>query len=152
MSWLKSSHSGIPPLPNSWSFYYENHSRLFDGKSLNPPPDYVIVNMGTNDGEKDTSAVVEKWLNDIRGAASPDTQIFVIIPFGQMNKPSLRRAVLAAGDQRIHLIDIGVRWAEGLNRYGKETRVSFDGLHPSAEASGMYAALLAGAIGRILGH
>jgi hypothetical protein len=112
----------------------------------------VIVNMGTNDGEKDTSAVVEKSLNDIRGAAPPDTQIFVIIPFGQMNKPSLRRAVLAVGDQRIHLIDIGARWAEGLNRYGKETRVSFDGLHPSAEASGMYAALLAGAIGRILGH
>jgi hypothetical protein len=152
MSWLKSSHSGIPPLPNSWSFYYENHSRFFDGKSLDPPPDYVIVNMGTNDGEKDTSAVVEKWLNNIRSAVRPDTEIFVIIPFGQMNKPSLRRAVLAAGDSRVHPVDIGARWAEGLNRYGTETRVSFDGLHPSAEASGMYGALLAGAIGRILGH
>ena len=37
MSWLK-SWTGIPPLPNSWSFYYENHSRFFDGKSLIPRP------------------------------------------------------------------------------------------------------------------
>lgn len=148
MSWLRSSHSGIPPLPESWSFHDANHSRLTNGR-LNPAPDAVIVNMGTNDGEKDTSATVEKWLKSIRNAIPRETPIFVIVPFGQMNRTHLNRAVNEAGDPHVHLIDLGVRWAEGLKHYGTGTTVSFDGLHPNTEASGLYAALLASAIRRI---
>jgi hypothetical protein len=150
MSWLRPSHSGIPPLPDSWSFHYENHSRLLDGRKLMPLPDYVIVNMGTNDGEKDTSGAIKKWLSAIRAAVRPDTTIFVIIPFGQMNRTSLSGAVAAVADPHIHIIDLGIRRAAGLNHYGEPTIVSFDGLHPSAEASGFYAASLAAAFSRIL--
>jgi lysophospholipase L1-like esterase len=150
MSWVRASHSGIPPLPESWSFHYENHSRLVDGRKLSPPPDYVIVNMGTNDGEKDTSDAIKKWLTDIRAAVRPDTAIVVLIPFGQMNRISLSGAVAAVADPYTHIIDLGFRRAVGLNHYGEPTLVSFDGLHPSAEASGLYAASLAAAMTRRL--
>jgi lysophospholipase L1-like esterase len=150
MSWLRTSHSGIPPLPDSWSFHYENHSRLSDARKLSPSPDYVIVNMGTNDGEKDTTGAIEKWLNDIRAAVRPDTAIFVVVPFGQMNRTSLNGAVAAVADPHTRLIDLGVRRAAGLNHYGEPTLVSLDGLHPSAEASGIYAASLAAALSRLL--
>ena len=150
MSWLRTSHSGIPPLPDSWSFHFKNQSRLFDGRKLTPSPDYVIVNMGTNDGDKDTSGGVEKWLKDIRTAVNTDTAIFVVIPFGQMSRTSLSRAVAAVADPHTHIIDLGVRRAAGLNHYGEPTLVSFDGLHPSAEASGIYAASLAAALSRVL--
>ena len=144
MSWLKPVHL-FPALPDAWNFYFENHSRLVNRK-LSPVPDYVFVNLGTNDGDHDTAQAAEKWLRDVRAAVDGTTPIFVIIPFGQMNRDSLNRAIANAGDSHVYKIDLGPRWAHGLDAYGHKSSVSYDGLHPDAAANGLYAALLAAAV------
>jgi hypothetical protein len=148
MSWLKPSHSSIPALPEAWRFHFKGHSRLSHGK-LDPMPDYVVVNMGANDGDRDTTAAVRQWLSDVRSAIAAATPIVVIIPFGQRNRDSLRRAVSSLEDRQVRVIDLGDRWANGLNHYGHPSAMSFDGLHLNAEANGLYATLLARALGEV---
>jgi lysophospholipase L1-like esterase len=138
MSWLRPSHSGIPPFPESWRFHWAGHPR-----TLNPAPDLVIVNMGTNDGARDTSAAVTQWLQDIRRATGPRTPVFLLIPFGQQNREPLSRAVQAANDPFVHLIDCGPEAAAGLNKYREASAASFDGLHPNAATHAALARLLA---------
>jgi lysophospholipase L1-like esterase len=137
MSWLRPSHSGLPPLPESWAFHYSGHPRQFT-----PAPDYVIVNMGTNDGKRDTTAAVERWLRDVRAAIPSPAKIVVIIPFGQMNRDFLTRAVNNVADPNTRIIDLGPAFAEGLTVYGKSSPVSYDGLHPNAGANAKFARAL----------
>jgi lysophospholipase L1-like esterase len=138
MSWLRPSHSGIPPLPESWRLHWAGHPRAFT-----PAPDLVIVNMGTNDGTRDTSAAVTSWLRDVRHAAGPRVPIFLLIPFGQQNKEPLSRGARSANDPLVHLIDCGPEAATGLNKYREASAASFDGLHPSAATHASLARLLA---------
>jgi lysophospholipase L1-like esterase len=144
-SWIKPTHPFVPELPQSWHLYFEDHSRLSDGKVL-PRPDYVIVNMGTNDGDRNTSSAVESWLRQMRSAVGPKTAIVVIIPFGQMNRRWIDAALAGVGDSYVYKIDLGPQWAVGLAKYGQGSFLSYDGLHPSAEATAEYAAAVAAAI------
>lgn len=146
MSWLSPARPAyLPPLPEAWDSYFEGHSRLYNGK-LAPKPDYVFVNMGTNDGNRDTSQAAAKWLDAIRSAVDRKTPVIVIIPFGQQNRESLNRAIGAAHDRFVFKVDLGPRWAHGLDHYGQPSLVAFDGLHPRADVSGLYAALVAAAV------
>jgi lysophospholipase L1-like esterase len=146
-SWIKPTNPFVPELPQSWHLYFADHSRLSDGKLL-PRPDYVIVNMGTNDGDKDTSTAVASWLRQVRSAVDPKTAIVVIIPFGQMNKRWIDAALSSVGDLYVYKVDLGPQWADGLAKYGRGSFVSFDGLHPNAEATAEFAAALTAAIVR----
>lgn len=129
MSWLRPSHSGIPALPQSWDQHYKDHPRDF-----HPAPDEVYINMGTNDGTKDTTAAVTQFLQDLLPVLKKQTQVQVIIPFGQMNREPLTKAVAGVADPRIKIIDLGPNAAQGLTKYGIPTPVSPDGLHPNAAA------------------
>ncbi|MBL8236061.1 MAG: hypothetical protein JNM66_01475 [Bryobacterales bacterium] len=125
MSWLRPSHSNIPPLPESWRFHYKGLAREWRER-----PDMVVVNMGTNDGERDTTAAAARWLGEVR-REWPRARIVLLIPFGQQNKARL----LAAAESGAEVIDLGPAFAEGLNKYGAGSAASFDGLHPNAVTS-----------------
>jgi len=126
MSWLRPSHSSIPPFPEAWRFHYQGHPRDF-----RPAPDYVVVNMGTNDGTRDTAPAVTAWLREVL-RTFPKAQIWLFIPFGQQNKGPLEAALAAVSNKRIHKIDLGPANAQGLNKYGAHSATSHDGLHPKA--------------------
>ena len=134
MGWLRTSHSNIPALPESWRFHYKDHPRGFQHH-----PDYVILNMGTNDGAKDTSKVVTSWLSEVQHQF-PKTKIILIIPFGQQNKTSLLAA--AKTRPKVEVIDLGPAYAEGIQKYGATNANSHDGLHPNAEANRRLAAAI----------
>jgi lysophospholipase L1-like esterase len=142
-SWVRYMHE-VPPFPASWKEYSKGRSRLIDGK-LFPAPDYVFVNMGTNDSA-DVSAAAEGWLREILTAAGDKTQVFVIIPFGQQRAENLKKAIEKVGDSRVFKLDLGPKWAFGLHTYGVAARVAYDGLHPDSQAAGRYAAAVAHAM------
>ena len=142
MSWIRAMKPFRPPFVDSWKFYFAEHQRLIENR-LSPVPDYVIVNMGTNDGDRDTTTAVVQWLHAVVQAVDGHTTIFVLIPFGHQNRGSLVKAVELVANPQVRLIDIGLKWTFGLNQYGRPSLVSFDGLHPTADASGFLAAALA---------
>jgi lysophospholipase L1-like esterase len=139
-SWIAPTHPFVPPLPESWSFYFANHSRLVNGRLL-PAPDYVIVNMGTNDRDRQTTVAIRSWLTQIRQAVGRETEVFIIVPFGQMNRKAIEDSLAGLTDlSHTHKIDLGPQAALGLDQYGHPSLVSFDGLHPKASATAKYAA------------
>lgn len=148
-SWAEPARPFVPPLPQSWSEYFSGHSRLTGGKLL-PLPDYVLVNMGTNDGNRDTTQVIVAWLHQLRAALSQRTKIIMVVPFGQINRSRILAAVAQVQDPHLYTVDLGKRWAYGLHHYGKASLVSFDGLHPNEAATATYAAVLVAAIDRVL--
>lgn len=150
MSWMKPVRGAqIPALPNAWDSYFADHSRLVNSK-LTPTPDYVIVNLGTNDGKTNTTDAVRRWLKVIRRAVTDRTPVLVLIPFGQQNRENLATAIDEASDPFVLKIDLGLRWAYGLDHYGTPSAVAYDGLHPKESASGLYAALVTAGIQQAL--
>jgi hypothetical protein len=122
MSWLRPSHSNIPPLPESWRWHKKGYAR--QGR---PAPDMVIVNIGANDGVRDTSPAVNQRLREVR-EQFPKAKIVLLIPFGRQNKSEL----MSAAGPGVQVIDLGPNYAEGLDKYGVGSATSFDGLHPNA--------------------
>lgn len=150
MSWIRPVRGArIPALPNAWDSYFADHSRLINGKLI-PTPDYVIVNMGANDGNTNTTDAVRRWLKVIRRAVTDRTPLLILIPFGRQNRESLARTINDANDPFVLKIDLGPRWAYGLDHYGTPSAVAYDGLHPKESASGLYAALVTAAIEKAL--
>jgi hypothetical protein len=134
MGWLKTSHSNIPALPESWRFHYKNAPRNFQRN-----PDYIFLNMGTNDGTRDTADTAKKWLAEVHNQF-PKTKVILIIPFGQQNKASLLAA--AKSSPKTQVLDLGPAFAEGIQKYGQTTPTSHDGLHPNAATNRRLAAVL----------
>lgn len=136
MGWLRPSHSNIPPLPESWRWHYKGQPRRW-GKA----PNYIIVNMGTNDGDKDTTAIAAQWLRAVRHEFR-NAKIILLIPFGQQNKSRLEAAVQSSAIKNIQVIDLGPSFATGLQKYGHHSETSHDGLHPNAATNKRLAAAI----------
>jgi hypothetical protein len=149
--WVHTATPFVPALPESWQFYFDNHSRLADGQ-LVPTPDYVIVNMGTNDRDRNISTALTTVLRQIRNAAGPGADIILIVPFGQMNRDPIVDAALKVEDQHLFTIDLGPQWAYGISHYGHSSLRSFDGVHPAATATAEYATAVATAIMKATVH
>lgn len=149
--WVTSPHPYVPPLPDSWSLYFEGHSRLQGGK-LDPPPDYVIVNMGTNDPDHTRSEVIESWLRQARASVGPRASILLIVPFAGRNGDEIGKALQSVNDPHSYKVDLGMQWTYGIGNYGHPSMRSMDGLHPSAAATAEYAAAVAAAIARTVDH
>lgn len=146
MSWLRPSHSGLPPFPEAWAFHSPGQPREFD-----PPPDAILVNMGTNDGPRDTAPAVIQWMRDVRARLGPRPRIILVLPFGGQNREPLTQAVAAArADSRVHSIGLGPAHFANLSRYGHASSVSFDGLHPNAAANRQLGREVAAALRPIL--
>jgi lysophospholipase L1-like esterase len=115
----------------SWQWMWNGVARSYASE-----PDYIIVNLGTNDirnsvSESDVQASATAWLADIR-AACPNAIIYVIVPFGQFGAAPLAAAVIAAADSKVKLIDLGAEYSDGLlGATASGTRYSYDSVHPN---------------------
>lgn len=97
-------------------------SRL-NGECLDPSPDVVLVNLGTNGRPKEQQ--VTAALEKLRRRAGRDARIIVMIPFTGAGRAEITAAFnaykRAAGDEKAWLVDLG--------------RIQFDtadGIHPTA--------------------
>ncbi len=97
----------IPALADAWHLYDDSgQSRLVEGR-LQPEPDLILSNMGTNDIE-DPSEACLRWCVAVRAAAlagadragGSDQRLLAAVPHRRLG--ARRRA---AGDANCHLID-----------------------------------------------
>jgi hypothetical protein len=142
---------GVPPLPNSWNYYYSTNSRLVGGL-LNPTPDYLLLNMGTNGGVS-SGTVVSNWLTSIRATTGATTDIFVIVPFNRTGSANITAGFnsykTSSGDTKVFLIDLG---SDGITYSTSTPTYSHDGLHPNIVGHAQLRTLVSSAINQNLSH
>jgi len=132
----------------AWNQFYANHTRLDAKGRLTPNPDYVLCGHGTNDGwalDQEITALAFQWMVDFR-ASSPDTVIFLAVPFGGFFRDAITMAYKeyeATGDWMIGLLDLGASGGEGVSSFGTANAQSGDGLHPLAIRSEQLGAMMA---------
>jgi lysophospholipase L1-like esterase/ribosome recycling factor len=139
--WIRPfTDTGVPPFPQTW-LQYNGLSTV--PRSFNPPPDYVFVNLGTNDFPFNPSenginfnvtSTAYDWLVAARQQI-PGAEIFAIAPFNQSKTAQLQAAFnqyLAAfpTDSKVHFLDLGAAGAVGLQF--QPSAQSLDGIHPTA--------------------
>lgn len=136
----------VPKLATSWDKYYNNTSRLINGK-FNPIPELIFINIGTNDlNETDTvvSTNYKELVLNIRNASTRDTVIYVIIPFGKFKLTSITTTIneLKKTDPNLHLISVDDFLSNNLNFTGTANIYSHDTIHPNTYASPILASNL----------
>jgi lysophospholipase L1-like esterase len=135
--------TGVPLFGDAYTLHYDQTPRFPSGSAV-PPPDYVIVNMGTNDWvygvPQDDIGVTNtafSWLQQMR-TYFPSSQVFLVVPFGGFVEPALaaayNRYVLShPTDTKVAFINLASTARTGLTALGKgPTMQSFDGEHPNA--------------------
>ncbi len=159
--WVRpSTPTGNPPVLDSWLRYNGQSSAQ---RNFNPQPDYVFMNLGTNDipfnaGENNINFNVTDtaytWLKEARQRI-PGAEIFVIYPFNQTKNAELRQGIVRylnenPGDTKIHALNLGAEGARGLvGPYIAEFAV--DSVHPTASRHQQLAGLLYDQIKPIIG-
>lgn len=132
--------TGATP-PDTYSYYEAGVSRLVGGK-FSPAPDYLTINMGTNDGPGIPSSEIVATLTDLRAMCSAATVIGVIIPFGRSQATNITTGFnayrAATGDPNAYLVDCGndianKEWIDNSSPAFNATRATPDGLHPLAQ-------------------
>jgi len=154
--------TGVPLFGDAYAFQYDQRPR-FPSDKATPAPDYVCVNMGTNDWYYGvppddigvTNAAVH-WMQEMR-TYFPSSQVFLLIPFGGFVAPALTTAynqyILAhPADTTLHLVNLGLSGQTGLTGLGKATPQSFDGEHPNGPAHLLLGYQLAVALQTVLGR
>ncbi len=141
--WLRpTTPTGNPPFLDSWLRYNgkDSTTRAFD-----PSPDYVFVNLGTNDKAYNITDTAYTWLKEARQRL-PKAEIFLIYPFNQIKTSELSKAITRyqnefPQDKQIHGIDLGAEGAKGLqSKYIPD--ISLDRLHPTGRRHKALAGLL----------
>lgn len=146
-----SGQLGVPDVPHfgsAWNMRFSGVSRLSGGLFV-PAPDYIAVNMGTNDAANSaskTAGSVSSVITSIR-AAAPNAYIFLLYPFA-FHQPywstqgygaflASEYANVVANDNKAFVIDLGAAAGTGLPNYpaGSSNSVSADGLHPDGQKS-----------------
>ncbi len=159
--WVRpSAPTGNPPVLDSWLRFNGQSSAQ---RNFNPQPDYVFMNLGTNDipfnpGENNINFNVTEtaytWLKDARQRI-PGAEIFVIYPFNQTKNAELRQGIVRylnenPGDTKVHALNLGAEGARGLvGPYIAEFAV--DSVHPTASRHQQLAGLLYDQIKPIVG-
>jgi hypothetical protein len=138
------SSSNVPSMPSSWNLYWSGTSRLISSK-LAPIPDYVVVNMGQNDGSTNIQATVVSWITAMRAAVNTNTPIIIVVPFSQNQQSNLAAAVVTAGDPAVYLVNLGTTISYGLNGAVGPSRWAADsgGIHPYGTTDGWLGAMVA---------
>jgi hypothetical protein len=139
-----------------WNKIDANHS-LLDAKGhlsaygqTGQAPSVITINYGTNEAfsqanVSDLQASITQGLTALRQAA-PDAQIFLIIPFGQMNVKAIGAALKAyqsahPKDKNVSLINLGPGIAQGLADNGY-----WGGVHPNLRGHATFAAQILAAL------
>ncbi|HVX56689.1 MAG TPA: hypothetical protein VHA37_03065, partial [Candidatus Saccharimonadales bacterium] len=139
-SWDGGAADGhTPGLMTFYSALDSTHSRLVDSK-FSPVPSDIFINMGENNGPREGD--VSGLLKSLRAASSPDTNIFVIVPFSGRRRNELTEGVAEyhkanARDKHVFLLDTGN--CPFLTDAGP-TMLSVDGQHPLAGLDALLAA------------
>jgi lysophospholipase L1-like esterase len=138
--------SGVPIFRDAFAQYYDHAPRfpLLGGAAA---PDFVLLNMGTND------AIFADVLNPVRPELVteyavawmlrmrtylPSSQVFLVVPFGGFYAQALQTAytrymVLRPDDTRVGFLNLGLTAQTGLTAQVRGgTSQSFDGIHPNA--------------------
>ena len=145
--WVAAPGGGtdVPNFPSAWNYILGTNSRLVGGL-FSPAPDYILVNLGTNDSAF-SSSVVSTWLSAARVAAGSAAKIFVLIPFKQTNSATITTGFNSyksgSGDANAFLIDLdgnGTTYADTNPTY------SYDGTHPNAAGDAQLGTLVSSAI------
>jgi lysophospholipase L1-like esterase len=155
--WLRpTTPTGNPPFTDSWLRYNGQSSATRD---FNPQPDYIFVNLGTNDvpfnsGENSLNFnVTDTAYNWIRSARErvPGAEIFVIYPFNQTKNAELRQAIARyqtdfPADRQVHALNLGAEGARGLPVPYQDSLYiadfAVDAVHPTASRHQTLAGLL----------
>jgi lysophospholipase L1-like esterase len=141
----------IPPLPQTWDHYDAATSRLTKGL-LEPEPDYIFCEIGTNDFEEknqelkhiNITAHFTKWLFSVRKSC-PNASIFCITPPLGWHASEILAAVKArnsASDKKVYVIDTTPLKA-GFKAGNGATTLAGDGVHPSQYGHAMLGAFIA---------
>jgi lysophospholipase L1-like esterase len=133
----------VPPLMEVWDHYDAATSRLADGL-LQPEPDYVFCELGTNDPGLDITHDFIRWLIAMRKAC-PHAKFFCIVPPLGVHEEEVKRAVNdrnKAGDSGVYLIPTA-RLKDGFRAGHGSTEFGYDGVHPSVYGHAMLGALIA---------
>jgi hypothetical protein len=119
-SGLVSSGSGnVPPLPESWAWLWPGEPRRLGssgrGDDVDPCPNLIALNEGTNDGEEDTVGALVEVLNGLLGRC-PATPIALLRPFnGDAQATNLQAAAKGCADPgRVHYVDTAGFYNEAL--------------------------------------
>jgi lysophospholipase L1-like esterase len=135
--------TGNPPIADSWLRY--NGASTVQRDFQTKQPDYVFINLGTNDGAFDITNRVTSWLTQARQTI-PNADIFVIAPFNQTKNAQLEQGIANyrstnTTDRKVHFLNLGAEGARGLNGTFNPS-LSGDGIHPTIERNRQLAGLL----------
>ncbi len=90
----------VPVLGTSYSLLYAGQARPFT-----PPPDLIVINIGTNDGTTNTVAAMQGVLNGLISAC-PGKPIAVLRPFNGSQAANLQAAIAECSNPAVcHWID-----------------------------------------------
>lgn len=153
--------SGVPAFDKAFTQYYAQNPR-FPQKAGLPDPDYVILNMGTNDAitgalPDGVTAQALDWIQQMRSDL-PNSQIFLLAPFGGFYPQALQAAcnqyLLAhPADTKVGLLNLGQTAQTGLTaQIPGGTAQSFDGIHPNVATNRALGCQLTAAIQTALGR
>jgi lysophospholipase L1-like esterase len=140
----------LPPLADTWDRFDPKTSRLQDGR-LTPEPDYMFCAMGTNDPGNDITSSYIAFLKKFRKAC-PQARMFCIIPPLGVHADEVAAAVRArnaAGDARVHLIDL-LRLREYFRAGQGATQLAYDGVHPSVLGQAMLATEITNEVQKVI--
>jgi lysophospholipase L1-like esterase len=144
--------TGNPTISDTWLRY--NGASTVQRDFQQQQPDYVFINLGTNDGAFDITNKVSTWLTQARQII-PNAEIFVVAPFNQTKNAQLEQGIrdyqtTRVTDQKVHFLSLGAEGALGLNGIYNPDR-SKDGVHPTIERHKQLAGLLYDQIKPIVG-
>jgi lysophospholipase L1-like esterase len=147
-----------------WNKIDGNNHSLLDSKGhlsaygqTSQEPSLIMINYGTNDilyksNPSDTAASITQCLAALR-ASAPNSQIIILIPFGQYYAKELKDAVDARrkarpADARIAIIDLGPEVANNL----EASNGLMGGLHPNDRGHANFAATIIPKIMKFIGN
>lgn len=162
IGWLASSKDGDVPgfaaSDGTWSNYFEGASRLSNGRYAGVELKAIFVNLGINDmlvgmNADDVESAVSGWIGDARSASSPDTDIYLILPFScKANQMAPYCDAISAAyhgyrdayaaDLHVFLIDLGDPGWQIMS----STTYSGDTYHPNSLGAAQLAGLLKSAL------
>lgn len=151
--WNNGGTGGIPTFLNAFN-YMQNGVPI----TVTQQPDYIVINMGTNDFYGSltlTQAQFNNFMVALRTLYGASAKVFFLVPFGGFYRSTITSVVnsyLASSlDQNTYLIDLGADAQVGVDGFTTGANAySTDGVHLTAENSGRLAGFVIKAINRIL--
>ena len=120
-AWGAAGVGGVPAFPSTWGFLYSGVARSLAGL------DFLVINMGENDGTNAVTSTITSTLNAILAAAPATCALYVMRPFSGKQTANLQAGIAATTTPaRFAYLD-----TTGLF----DTTQSVDGTHPNGSVN-----------------